>query len=299
MDSVAPAAGSSIDIVVLMSLGILTWFLSGLLGAGRGFILGPFLLMKCIDPPRRAVKAAEAVVCLALWTLSIPAEQPRISIHLDHDEIRVTAGYRGKLVRVWGEVSEDCQVVVNLSASREDVSLPLKGKRGPFWLTVGKVRFESVPSVYMLKATAPVEQILTPAQQDAHRLGVRGLTASVGVVGGGDSDLLIGELVRLKRDEGLYLFDPTGVSHPGNGRYETNFFWPVRAPPGRYTVRAFAVKDERVVASAEASVLVQKVGLEALISDLADRHGILYGLLAVLIAVATGVLAGGFLRRKA
>jgi uncharacterized protein (TIGR02186 family) len=254
--------------------------------------------MKGIDPPMRAMATSTAALCLVLWTLAIPADEPAITLQLDHKEIHVTAGYRGEGVRAWGEAPVHCQVVVNLSASREDASLPLKGKRGPFWVTVGKVRFESVPSVYMLKATAPVEQILTPEQQDAYRLGIRGLTASMGVSGTGDRDLLVGELVRLKRDEGLYLFDAGGVTWSRRGHYETNFFWPVRAPSGRYTVRAFAVRGGGVKASAEASVFVHKVGLEALISDLADRHGILYGLLAVLIAVATGVLAGGFFHRK-
>jgi uncharacterized protein (TIGR02186 family) len=244
------------------------------------------------------MKGAAVALCLALWIPSLASDPPAITLHLDQDQIHVTAGYRGKLVRVWGKAPPDGQVVVNLRASREDVSLPLKGKRGPFWLTVGKVLFESVPSVYMVKATDPVEEILTPDQQNAHRLGVRGLSNSLGVRGGGDRDLLVGELIRMKRDEGLYRFDPAGVKRSPEGGYETSFFWPARAPSGRYVVEAFAVKGGRVVASAESQVLVHKVGLEALISDLAERHGILYGLLAVLIAIATGTLAGKLFHLK-
>lgn len=62
MELFLPVAGSSINVVVLGSLGALVGFMSGLLGVGGGFLLTPLLIMMGIDPLVAAASGTNAIV---------------------------------------------------------------------------------------------------------------------------------------------------------------------------------------------------------------------------------------------
>ena len=62
MDIFLPVAGSSINAAILLGLGALVGFMSGLLGVGGGFLLTPLLIMLGIDPLVAAASGTNAIV---------------------------------------------------------------------------------------------------------------------------------------------------------------------------------------------------------------------------------------------
>ncbi len=245
----------------------------------------------------RRARAAPLVLAVALahaaWGGGLcAAEGKGITLTVDKPEIRITSGFHGDFLRAAGTAPADCGVILRLTSARGGETLDVKGKLGLFWLTVGKVRFEGAPRVYMLRSTRPVEALLQPQEQAREDLGIFGLRSALRVQSHGDSDILISEFLRMKRDRGLYGWTGGGVARGPEGKYEAEFSWPAHAPSGTYTLTAFAVKGGGVTSSASSTILVRKVGLEAWISRLGERHGVLYGVLAVLIALAAGVAAG-------
>jgi uncharacterized protein (TIGR02186 family) len=92
--------------------------------------------------------------------------------------------------------------------------------------------------------------------------------------------------------EGLYKEDPRGVTVSEQVLYQARIKLPSSVQTGTYTAETFAVSKGRVVASAVARVEVRKVGFERLVAQFADENGFLYGLLAVMVSVGMGFIAG-------
>jgi len=220
-----------------------------------------------------------------------------ITVAVSKAEIRITAGFHGDLLHVTGTAPRNSDVVLRLSSPPREETLDIKGKRGPLWLTVGRVQFESAPRIYKLRSTRPVEEILSPEEQVRETLGAQGLKASLRVQPGVDAGLFASELIRLKIDKGFYDTEGGGVTRGADGTYQAEFRWPSRGPSGAYRMDAFAISGGAVTGSASREILVQKVGAEAWISHLAATHGPTYGLLAVLVALLTGLAAGALFGR--
>ncbi len=214
---------------------------------------------------------------------------PLSSLTVSDRDIEVTPRYSGELVRVRGTAARGCDVVVRLSAPGEAVTFSRMGKVGPFWLSLGRVQFGNVPSMYKVKSTRPLLSILSPQEQLRYHLGFRGLRASLTVQDEPESELYLNQLITVREAAGLYAVDDTGVTLDGE-RFATSFFWPAGAPPGRYQIQAMAVRNQRVIGVRSVPVEVHEVGIEAFISALARAHGILYGVFAVALAGAVGWL---------
>ncbi len=247
-------------------------------------------------------RGAKVRLLAGLWPLlasgpagAAPAAPVSVSVS-DH-VIQITPRYQGERVRVSGTAPEGCAVVVELISSLETVRYSRKGKVGPLWLSVGQVRFENVPRMYKLKSTGPIDDILSASEQVKYGLGRRGLKASMRVSRGVDRDLYLNELILIREQHHFFSFHETAVRRQGRA-FSMTFFWPPDGPPDHYRVKAYAVRDGQVVGTATTEVEVRAVGIEAWIRTLAAKHGIVYGLLAVLIALASGLSVSFACRRS-
>jgi uncharacterized protein (TIGR02186 family) len=226
---------------------------------------------------------------MMLVTVKAWADAP-VSVSVSDSLIRITPRYHGELVWVRGEAPEECAVVVKLTSTRKDAHYSRKMKVGPVWLSVGQVYFENVPLMYKVKSTGSLDDLLSAADQVKYVLGHRGLKASIKVSSGVNRDVYLDEMIFIRERIRFFGFGEGSMQREGRS-FSTTFFWPPDGPPGRYRVEAFAVRQGRVVGTAETAVQVQLVGFEAWVRNLAMEHGVVYGLLAVVIATASGLVA--------
>jgi hypothetical protein len=73
--------------------------------------------------------------------------------------------------------------------------------------------------------------------------------------------------------------------------------FPANVPPGIYQVQVFELEDGYVKDAQRSALVISKVGLEADVFDFAQQRAPLYGLLAIVMAVGLGWLAGMIFRR--
>ncbi|MGA9752432.1 MAG: TIGR02186 family protein [Acidobacteriota bacterium] len=242
------------------------------------------------------MRAPTLLPVLLFPLLSAAAPPPAVTVRAYPPEIRMSAGYHGASVAVRGRVPPGCEVAVILSSPLAGEAWPRRSKHGPFWITTGAVRFEGVPWLYQIRTSRPLAELLPPSRQAALGLGAPGLKATVGVRPSQNRDLYIEELIRARSAAGFYDLGGGGLTLSPSGEFRTAFTWPASAPPGRYEVKALALREGHRVGEAALTIRLRKVGAEAWISDLAARHAWLYGLLSVLVAVLAGLAAGWLFR---
>ncbi len=226
----------------------------------------------------------------------VPSPRQSAPVTIEPAQVEMTMLFTGSRVHVGAPVARGAQVAVVLEGTPRTLALKRKGKvLGFIWMNVGDVVFEAVPDVYLLRTTCPLAALAERSVRE--RLGV-GLDA-LGALpeNAGVDRSLFDELVRLKWRDGLWnVSEATVTVRPneidGNDLADTDFFLPARTPPGEYRIRVFAFVEGKAELAGEGRLRVAQAGGAAFISDLAERHGLLYGILAVVVAGAAGLLTG-------
>lgn len=214
---------------------------------------------------------------------------PLRSLQVSERDIRITPRYAGASVEVQGTAQPGVDIVVKLASAGQAGTFSRMGRVGPFWMSVGRIRVGNVPEMYKVKSNLPLQEVLSGREQVSQVLGFRGLRASLTVDRDTGAELYLNELIAARKAAGLYAFSDSGVALQGE-HFTTSFFWPPGATPGRYTIQAFAVRNQHVVGSRSVAIEVREVGIEAFVSAFASSHGILYGLAAVVLAALIGWL---------
>lgn len=224
----------------------------------------------------------------AAFLLSVLAVQAA-ELHLSPRVIEMGALYRDVAVRIEGIAEPDAQVVVVLRGAAAKESFNKKGRVGPIWLNVGKVEISGVPSLFLSFASAPVQSLLQREELDRYQLDEIALRRQMRVEPAAfDQPEVRRDYWALKAEQGSFRVHPGAVEPLSGGRFRVQFVWPRKAPPGVYTVTAYWCREGRVAGQTTATLTVKRVGLPAIVADLAQNQAPKYAVLAVLAAMLAG-----------
>jgi len=243
--------------------------------------------------PRALVPALVATAALGLTQANGPGE-PVVTV--EPARVEMTMLYTGSRVHARARVPAGAQVAILLSGGTRNLVLKRKGKvLGVIWMNVADVRFEAVPDLYLLGTTCPLGQLADAEVLERLGLGLDALRSRSARTMVDPS--LFRELARLKWKDGLWNVTEAAVTLGtprvgGETLAETDFLLPAKTPPGEYRVRVYTFARGEAELTGEAGLRVEQAGIAAVISELATRHGLLYGILAVVAAGAAGLLTG-------
>jgi uncharacterized protein (TIGR02186 family) len=95
-------------------------------------------------------------------------------------------------------------------------------------------------------------------------------------------------LVGLKARQDDYLPSGATIERLEGGLRRARMRLPPDSPPGRYRVRAVMFQDGRPIGQAEHVLTLVRGGMDATMYDLATKHGLAYGFIAVVLGVVVG-----------
>ncbi len=253
----------------------------------------------------RTWRLALAAAVLIGWTPSALAQRDPVLVpEVSQKEVQVRQGFTGTDLLLFGAVIDPQQ-----RAGKFDVIVVLKGPAGPIrlrekrqiggiWMNADSTAFRSAPSFFAVASSRPIDQIVDERTAAIFEFG----TDFIQLSPSGSIDLeeqarFRAGLVDLRERQGLYQTIEDGVSLREDVLYQARIHLPSNVQTGNYTAETFAVRDGRVLASAVADVEVRKVGFERFVEVFADRQPFFYGMVAIMLSLFMGWLAGRLFNR--
>ena len=232
--------------------------------------------------------------------LSVPcAAEP--SFQLKPSRVEVDLFFRGAKLVATGTVPADCRVVLKLEGERRPVTYRRKDKRGPLWISTGRVVFDSLPGLYAIAASSDSSEVVR--QLEAIGEGFDALRQSVAIEQAppGDDGFVFNEFLRLESGRGLYSVRNGAIVLSDRDRvfadFRAEFRIPAAVRPGVYRATLYCFRERHPVSQTVRTFSVEKIGLVRAISDVAFRNGGLYGVVSVVVALAAGLVVGVIFRK--
>ena len=249
-----------------------------------------------------ASRAAVRVLLASLAFFALTAQRDPILVpEVSQHEIQVRQGFTGTELLLFGAIldpdgvraSQPYDIIVVLKGPTQAILLREKEKRLGIWINAHSTAFRSAPSFFAVASSQPVREIVDERTAAIYELGLDFLQLSpTGVIDPAEQARFTHGLVDLRRRQGLFKEDGTGVSISKGVLYQARIAVPSNVVTGRYTAETFAIARGRVIASAISDVEVRKLGFERLVAEQAEQSAMLYGLFAVGLSLLMGWLAG-------
>lgn len=231
-------------------------------------------------------------------TVETPSFAQSESVELDTSlrEIPIGADFDGVDIVIFGAVDDSKQldanasyydIIVVIHGPDEKVITRRKERHLGIWINVEARRFDKVPSFYGVLSTKPLQEIADPAT--FQRLYIE-LDPTPFRNPSAEPDEFEEALIRLKTQQGLYVKKAEGVKFLSKSLFRASLQLPNSVAEGDYTIRIYLFHDKQLLSWDKTTVKVQKAGLERYLFTLAYDRPFVYGLLAVAVAVLSGMI---------
>jgi len=240
------------------------------------------------------------LLATGLMKVSGLAAQETKGLVLSPEVISVGSFFSGSELAISGDIKADDDVIIEITGKDGTNNFELKGRVGPFWMTTGKVELKNIPSFSL---------VLLPKGKDwLHKADVLGLgldqvkrrmvtSGSVPV-----PDNIFDMFKKLKKSEELYDEIVGAVNYSKTKDGMKHFMAKCNVPSsialGNYLIKATVVTGGAAGQELQSQLKVQEVGFVKFVNRLASDQRITYGVSAVIIALAAGLLMGVLFRQS-
>ncbi len=239
-----------------------------------------------------------ALLLTLLLVIAWPVQAAEIIGGLSQNRVQLTMNFAGSEILIFGAVRRDAprfeaeppfDIVVTIEGPPQPVTVWRKDRRMGIWVNVESVQMASVPSFYAVATTAPLAQILDPAEDARHRISPRYVIRAEQAAGEVlDPEEFTAALLRLRAEAEQYQMLERWVYLDRETLFRVSARLPANLTEGAYTVRMYLVREGGVVHQYRNAIFVRKEGLERWLHTLAYDQPLVYGILALLIALAAG-----------
>jgi len=238
--------------------------------------------------------------CVALGSIaaSTPSRAQALVADLSNHLVAITTGFTGAEILLFGAVEGTGDVVVTVRGPARDEIVRRKVRVAGLWINGAEVEFQSVPVFYAVFASKPLDTIVSDELADAHQIGAENLSLRTDSSRpAAEIDDFRAALIRAKERQGLYVNGAGRLAFLGPRLFRANLVFPGNVPTGSYTVEVLLIRDRNVVSAQTTPLYISQAGVSADVYEFAHRQTLFYGLLAIVVAVGTGWIAGAVFRK--
>ena len=254
----------------------------------------------------------KVIICLLMFSLVIfychdlqageNSENVK-NFKINPDYIDIGAFFDGAQVTVSAEIPECDGVVIELEGKIQDIVLNKKGKKAFLWLNVAQMTVKNAPSVYIIDSSDKLNKICSVQELEKELIGYAALKHKITFqsdksLTGSEFD----EFIKLKEHNGSYNITSRAIISPFSGgrqKVESILTIPSFILAGEYELFLYCFKNGSLISKASSTFLIEEVGLTRLTKNLAFGNPVIYGISAIIIALAAGIIIGILFSKKA
>ncbi len=239
---------------------------------------------------------------IALLIAAPVAAQEDVIAGLSQNRVSINATFVGSDILIFGAVKRESpapetgnlEVIVVVEGPSHPITVRQKEKRYGIWINTEAVSVEAAPSFYAVATTGPMDQVLSEAEDLKYHITIPQEIR----LAAGEEDLaeFAEAVIRIREKAGLYSRQEGGVTLSEETLFNTSIQLPSNLTEGDYRARIYLTRGGEVVSDYETAITVRKVGLERWIYTLAHERPLVYGIMALIIAIAAGWGASAFFR---
>ncbi|HTE36472.1 MAG TPA: TIGR02186 family protein, partial [Reyranella sp.] len=219
---------------------------------------------------------------------------PELIVDLSQARVSITSAFHGESLLLFGMFDPPGEIVVVVQGPPARETVMRKERFLGLWLNTGRQAFDDVPAYYFIAASAPLQRLLARGA-GGEILSLEDRLSSIRPVRWRSAEELAkfrGGLVEVKRREDLYPAAFGQVTVQASRLFRAELPFPSRLPEGVYDVRAYLLREGKIVAAVSRPLPVSKVGFNAQLAGWASREGELYGMGAIFMALLVGWIGG-------
>lgn len=262
---------------------------------------------------RRVGLALAVFAGLVAGLVSAAAAQGRQShdlvTALSANTISIQSNFTGTDIVIFGQASSivrqpndpsGYELAIVVEGPPQDITTRRKRRFLGVWVNREAERFQNVPSFYAVASTINIGHMAERGILDDLGVGLNHINLAVSGVSNvalSDRDDFRKAFIRLRQQSGLYSEREASIEFLTDTMFRTKIPLPANIPVGEYTVKSFLFHDGKVVSQTDQTLSVAKTGFEQVTFKLAQNLPLVYGVLAVALAIFTGWLAGVIFRK--
>jgi uncharacterized protein (TIGR02186 family) len=242
-----------------------------------------------------------------------PEAKDNITTAASKNLVEIGLSYRGDQIHFFGvNPVPGADLIIRLTAEKdEEIKLSVKGRVGPFWMTVKQYDVTGAPFMYKIHANKPIKEIISPQTAKTLEIGysaiferlkmnlVRGAAATTPAEVEQERQEVFRGFLKIKERANLYNIEetPQRLEITEGKLFKHYFRFPPAATEGKYQVETFAFVKGELVGYGKDVIQITKVGIQHWLTETSQNSPVFFGILAVLVAVAAGLGVGLIFRK--
>ena len=250
-------------------------------------------------------KKNKTIILMILYCLIFPKilHADKAYFDLSDEIIKIQTNFNGREVIIFGLADPNFDTILVIKGPKKDARLSIKERLFGIWIETKKFTYEKIPSIFFIASSSPINDIL-----DENVIRQKGLNFQ-----NFDYNVLNNNNIKDTKiyEDSLYEWDSNLIrKQKANNFYkqydlkivddklfQTRIFFPPNTIPGIYNASVFQVKDRKIINEDNKKIIVKKTGLGNKIYNFAQKQPSFYGLLCIIFAVISGIIAATAFRR--
>jgi len=222
-----------------------------------------------------------------------------IYFDLSENEIKIQTDFNGKEIIIFGILEKDNEAILTIKGPKKKSRVQKKERFFGIWLNTKYIIYNNVPSIFFVASSKDIEEILPTTniinEELAFNYILENKSSKTNFISISSQKTWQDNFVRIKKKKGLY--KKFQIEKINDKLFQTRVFFPSNTIPGKYTVKVYNIKNNSIIGMDKKIINIEKSGIGSKIYYFANNNSAAYGLLVIIFAILSGLIAATLFRR--